>query len=537
MTELQEEELIKRFWLGDVDAFTELVRRYRDAVYGYCYHKTGSFEDARDLAQETFIRAYTHLDQLRDPSSFGAWIRTIAGNLCKQWARRKSRALEALTEADAACRQQPKDRSVEEALATLPENERLVLVLHYIDGYTYADIARFLGLTEDAVRGRLHRGRERLRSEVLEMTQRAFEGNRLDEAFVVEAVNRAVREAHDTYISDKELSRRKIQEAQELLNKINTTSPRDPVAVGKALLELSVREFVLTEYEPYREHLNRARQLFEQAGCQEGIADCLAQQAYEALSEGDIRKAYDLFAQVEKYWKRRRAEDPTVTNYKFLACLRGIEAFGFDKGPLWDVFFQAGECFFARDDGQILYDAGMKMGGHGHKCPKRIPFPSGLTPLPLVLLRTEPQVGDTLRFLTFHGKPEESILETLSDTVSTPAGTFTNCARAVCRVFSEPGWTGDVIATRKLWFAPGVGIVRIAYQAAGETEDNSELVDFHLEVPSEDYLPLAVGNWWKWRWKEGEEILQLRTEIYREIVAQEGEKPLFAGIEYSFAQE
>ncbi|HEX2987274.1 MAG TPA: sigma factor, partial [Chloroflexota bacterium] len=84
MKERDEAQLVATASAGDQAAFTELVRRYRDRVYGYCYHRTGNFEDARDLAQESFVRAYTSLGQLRDTSGFGPWVRRIAANLCNR---------------------------------------------------------------------------------------------------------------------------------------------------------------------------------------------------------------------------------------------------------------------------------------------------------------------------------------------------------------------------------------------------------------------------------------------------------------------
>lgn len=92
-----EARLVRRASGGDSEAFAELVRRYRDAVYGYCYHRMGSFEDARDLAQDAFVRAFTCLDQLRDPERFGGWVRRIAANLCTRWAEsRREIAVESI---------------------------------------------------------------------------------------------------------------------------------------------------------------------------------------------------------------------------------------------------------------------------------------------------------------------------------------------------------------------------------------------------------------------------------------------------------
>ncbi len=124
------------------------------------------------------------------------------------------------------------------------------------------------------------------------------------------------------------------------------------------------------------------------------------------------------------------------------------------------------------------------------------------------------------------------MLETLSDTVATPAGTFTNCARSSSRIWASKNWTGDVVATRKLWIAPGVGLVRMAYQTSGDPVDTSELVAYHIETPSADYVPLAVGDWWKWRWVEAEEEFGFRTEFCREIV--EKRDSVFIALQYWF---
>lgn len=164
MGNLDESQIIRLAAGGNADAFTELVRRYRDRVYGYCYHRTGSFEDARDLAQETFVRAYTRLPQLRDHSKLGAWLRKIAANLCTRWAAsRKETPIDEIAEPPQP-RESPRAAIVREALSNLPDNERLAVVMHYVDGLSYADIAGFLDITTGAVRGRLSRGREMLKA-------------------------------------------------------------------------------------------------------------------------------------------------------------------------------------------------------------------------------------------------------------------------------------------------------------------------------------------------------------------------------------
>jgi len=86
----KDEELVRRTLSGEVENFAELISRYQSAVQGLAYHLAGNFEDAEDIAQETFITAYLKLRQLRDPGSFVPWLRQIAFN-CSRMRMRKRR--------------------------------------------------------------------------------------------------------------------------------------------------------------------------------------------------------------------------------------------------------------------------------------------------------------------------------------------------------------------------------------------------------------------------------------------------------------
>lgn len=541
MAKPDELQLIQRSIMGDREAFAELVRLYSDAVYGLCFNRTRSFEDARDLAQETFIRAYTRIHELRDPSRFAAWIRRIAENLCSRWmqSRREILPIQWGTSQASQPGQSPSTELVREALENIPENERLVVILHYINGYTYSDIARFLGVTQHAVRGRLHRGRKKLRLEVLKVMKEALDKNRPDEKLIIEAVNRALREAHDAYniLENKDLSRSKVGQARELIEKVNTTSPDDPIALGQAFLELSTREFILEEHELSQHHLQLAMSLFEQAGHEDGIQSCYARMAYEKMYKGNLPEAHELFLKIEEHWKARRLKDPNITNFQYLAIARGLEALGLQIPWNLTAYFRAGESTFEIEDNLVLYRGGMQFGACLLQCPERsitTPYPKeGFTSLPLVLIKREPEAGDTLRFINIGGYSEESVVDTKSESVTTPAGIFTNCAVISNKVFSTGDWTGEVTATRRLWFAPGVGMVRLTLQATGKPEDHLELVEYHIEKHSDSYMPIAVGNWWKSKWVEGEKEFGFRTETYREIVARS--ERAFVAIEYEFA--
>jgi len=197
-------DLVQRARRGDRSAFGELVDRYRDMVYGLAYHLTGDFEDARDLTQEAFVRAYERLAQLREPGRFPNWLRTITTNTHRSSARRRR------PPADASAPRVARDPSdlalaVNDALAGLREPDRLALTLHYIDGYTHAEIGEFVGHSADVVKTRLARARARLRTEVTQTVGDAFSRERLPAGFrhgVISGVEGLVRDLREVLPSD-----------------------------------------------------------------------------------------------------------------------------------------------------------------------------------------------------------------------------------------------------------------------------------------------------------------------------------------------
>lgn len=543
MVHADDSQLISQAILGDADAFTELVRRYRNMVYGYCYYRTGSFEDARDISQETFVRAYTNLHQLREPGKLAAWLRRIAANECGRWSERKREMPMDSIEPPEPPRESRGVEIVRDALTSLPENERLAVVMHYVDGFSYAEIASFLEISKDAVRGRLHRGREALKSEVLKMTKDAFDENRLDEEFVVQSVTAALEESRAAFNNqgDMEAAWEKVNQAISLLDQVDCHDPKDPVALANAYIKLALREDCHCRIDQALDHFQRAKVLFEKAGDEDGLARWRWAVAYNRLCAGDLMSAYELYSQVRDHYLRQggKSEYQLYTEFaetlgESMAAMHALESIGLDTD--WDlvIYFILGTGTYKREDGQTLFcDGGHVTGMTKDGFPPRLATlpapPRDLSQLPLVLIRNEPQVGDTLRFVTGI-RSEESVLTSLTETVTTPSGIFSNCAHSSSRIFSLPDWTGDVTATRDLWIAPGVGVVRQVYHVSGEPADTTELAGFHVEARADDIIPLATGNWWRYRWVEGDEQHGLRTEYYKAIMAQSDDQ--FAAAQY-----
>lgn len=187
--------LVKKAQLNDLHAFDELVRLYQKKVYNLCYHFTGNHDDAQDLAQEAFIRAYKALGSFRNEADFGTWLHRITLNVWLNIKRKNTRQTVSLDEpydSDngssiqrevAASSGDPLEALEEKefrglvrsALNTLSGEHRAVLVLREIEGYSYEEIANLLGCSLGTVKSRISRAREVLRRAMMELGQQAKE--------------------------------------------------------------------------------------------------------------------------------------------------------------------------------------------------------------------------------------------------------------------------------------------------------------------------------------------------------------------------
>jgi RNA polymerase sigma-70 factor (ECF subfamily) len=151
------------------EMLTELVRRYARAVGAICWSRTGDAGETEDLVQETFMRAIRDFGALREPEKFGAWVRGIAENVCREWARGRRRLPAAMEDPDAVPGREPEEAfddggRVRKALYGLPEVYRETLALFHFEKKSYGEIAAVQGVTPAAVNARLTRGRAMLRA-------------------------------------------------------------------------------------------------------------------------------------------------------------------------------------------------------------------------------------------------------------------------------------------------------------------------------------------------------------------------------------
>lgn len=180
MTEVSEKKIIEKVLGGDANAFEELVLRYEKTVYNLALRMVEDRDDAFDMTQEAFIKAYGSLSSFRGDSKFSVWIYRITTNVCLDFLRSKSRKQQvSLTVSDDDEDAQldipdPKAdpeqqlikkismQSVEEGLKTLPDKQRQILVMRELGGMSYAEIGKALSIEEGTVKSRIFRARKRL---------------------------------------------------------------------------------------------------------------------------------------------------------------------------------------------------------------------------------------------------------------------------------------------------------------------------------------------------------------------------------------
>jgi len=178
-----DEELVARSIGGDASSFNELIQRWERPIYALAYRQIGREEDARDVCQETFFRAYRALNGFRGQAKFSSWLYRIALNLCRDWLRRERRTPivqppEDVDLFDLAASREPSEsiedrvarrdlsRAVERAMAVLPEEQRTAIILKEYQGLTFQEIADLMGCPLSTVKTRLYQGLSVLRREL-----------------------------------------------------------------------------------------------------------------------------------------------------------------------------------------------------------------------------------------------------------------------------------------------------------------------------------------------------------------------------------
>jgi RNA polymerase sigma factor (sigma-70 family) len=198
------ESLVKRAGSGDLDAFGEIVTRFQDMACGCAYAVLGDFHLDQDAAQEAFLQAYRSLPKLAEPRAFPRWFHEIVLRSCNRLTRRKrlpTAAIEAAGEIEthapgpaAAAEHREMRNTVIHAIKALPDSQRMVTTLYYINGYSQKDIADFLQLPVTTVNNRLHASRKRLKERMIAMVAKTLKEHAPDQGFCKAVMAKLVRE-------------------------------------------------------------------------------------------------------------------------------------------------------------------------------------------------------------------------------------------------------------------------------------------------------------------------------------------------------
>jgi RNA polymerase sigma-70 factor (ECF subfamily) len=178
-----DEELVARSMGGDHDSFNQLVLRWERPIYALAYRVIGREEDARDVCQESFLRAFRALGGFKGQAKFSSWLYRITLNLCRDWIRRQRRTpvaempegvdlIELASEStpvesieDLVARREI-GRAIARAMADLPSEQRTAIILKEYHGLTFQEIADLLDCPLSTVKTRLYQGLSVLRRQL-----------------------------------------------------------------------------------------------------------------------------------------------------------------------------------------------------------------------------------------------------------------------------------------------------------------------------------------------------------------------------------
>lgn len=191
-----EKKLIKKSISGDVQSFEILISRYQKMAYNIAYRIMGNEEDAKDMAQESFIKIFRYIKNFRMDSSFSTWMYRIVMNTCKDELRKKKLKVISIDKpietSDGSMQMDIEDKSrtpeellesketseeVQEALSQISDNNRIVVVLRDIKGFSYSEISDIIEVPVGTIKSRINRGRHELKTLLIKKREKALQGN------------------------------------------------------------------------------------------------------------------------------------------------------------------------------------------------------------------------------------------------------------------------------------------------------------------------------------------------------------------------
>ena len=502
-------ELIRRTLTGDEAAFTMLVNKYRKHVHTLAWRKIGDFHIAEDITQETFLQVYRDLATLKEPDRFPGWLYVITTRRCIDWSRKnrlhirlveninmamKGKATYSRHVADeqAKATAETQREVVKQLLSKLQESERTVMALYYFGGMTCEEISKFLGVSANTIKSRLSRARQRLKKE-----------------------EPMIREALNSFQLSANLTENIVRE----IGHIKPVAPSGSKPLIPWTIAASTVVVVLLMIGVGSQYLTRFQQPYSFDAASEMTVELIeAPVVLNLESKLDIRTQSGNSNMSNK--SAESGQQPSQPEHlaEFAAVLvdESEEITVADKGKRYITLnalttTESGEhlaigTFDLRKTNSILTSTSyFTRGGSGGVDPSPmymllkhfVYFPESLFKFPIV-------VGNTW---TQEGGWNSQAKTTLQDyeQVETAAGNFFKCLKHKT-VFTDAK-AGSALknslvnGTRYLWFAKGVGIVKMRYEHANGIITEAELLEYKVPESTTDYFPLQMGNAWTYKWQ------------------------------------
>ena len=175
---MDEQQIIKQILAGDKKAYAHIINEYKNPLYATILRMTRNPQTAQDFVQEAFIKIYEQLPKYDGKGSFESWLYRVAINFCIDEFRKKSYQIKQAelqddqlvneSHPEVIFLKKEQSRQLEKLIATLPELERMILLLRYVNELSYTEIADLLNIPLSDVRNKLHRAKKKMRNQVQE---------------------------------------------------------------------------------------------------------------------------------------------------------------------------------------------------------------------------------------------------------------------------------------------------------------------------------------------------------------------------------
>ena len=502
-------QLIQRVLDGDDTAFSVLVKKYQRSVHALVWRKIGDFHIAEDITQDTFLKAYQRLSTLKKPQRFASWLYVIAANHCSTWLRKKRLWTQSLEETNSAqlekatysgyvieenerMTKETQREIVKKLLAKLQESERTVITLHYLGGMNYEEISEFLGVSVAAIKNRLYRARNRLKKE-----------------------EPMIREALGNFQITPNLTENIMQEISRLKPIAPSGGkPLAPWAIGVSTLAvvflmLGVGNRYLSRFQkPYsfdaasemRVELIEAPivlNLESKPDVRTQLGNANALKNSDGLNQQpappeDMAKVTP--APVDE------TEETTIADEAERHITLGADATT-ESGE----HLAQGTFIFSKTDTIFTSTSASTRGIISQTDPSPMYMLSSyILHHNINLFRFPLVVGDSWTQKAGWDSQAEITLEGYEQ-IEVSAGTFPECLKHKT-IFTDAEAGSDlqsafVNGTRYLWFAKGVGLVKMRYEHSNGATTEAELLEYNAPANTIEYLPVQIGNTWTYKWQ------------------------------------